>query len=186
MTLHSGAFIRLLPRRMWRSQSGMFSGSRRYRGRARPAGGEASEEETESTVKAQTDVTIPSGWRTTKVRLSHSPPSPPRPPSAVRMGEKVKYLFSGGINGKLIAATAPPPYSSHRRAAPSIRISDYLRRSEQIERFAVNEILVNNEPAAAAAIEGGGGKELPPWLSLSLSLSQLEVAVNDVAIVEPR
>ena len=101
------------------------------------------------------------------------------------MGEKVKYLFSGGINGKLIAATAPPPYSSHRRAAPSIRISDYLRRSEQIERFAVNEILVNNEPAAAAAaIEGGGGKELPPWLSLSLS--QLEVAVNDVAIVEPR
>ena len=101
------------------------------------------------------------------------------------MGEKVKYIFSGGINGKLIAATAPPPYSSHRRetAAPSIRISDYLRRSEQIERFAVNEILVNNEPAAAAAaIEGGGGKELPPWLSLS----QLEVAVNDVAIVEPR
>ena len=98
---------------------------------------------------------------------------------------KRKIPFSSrGINGKLIAAT--DTVSSH---CPTARISDYLRRSEQIERFAVNEILVNNEPAAAAAaIEGGGGKELPPWLSLSLSLSlsQLEVAVNDVAIVEPR
>ena len=89
----------------------MFSGSRRSRGRARQTGRQAGGQgrrETESTVKAQTDVTIPSGWRTTKVRCSHSPT-----PS-----EWVKRTLSRGINGKLIAAaaTAIDSDSSHRNA----------------------------------------------------------------------
>lgn len=85
---------------------------------------------------------------------------------------KRKIPFSSrGINGKLIAAT--DTVSSH---CPTARISDYLRRSEQIERFAaaVNEMLVNNEPATERR-----------WNSHCGSLSQLEVVVNDVAIAAP-
>ena len=55
-----------------------------------------------------------------------------------------------------------------------MRISDYLRRGEQIERssalLAVNEMLVNNEPGSAVIERGREVKEGLPLLRLSLSV----------------
>ena len=156
----------------------MFSGSRRSRGRASERTSER-----ESTVKAQTDVTIPSGRRTL-VQKSALVTLFVRPSEWVNR----KYTSLREMNGRLIATTeAPTPSvaSSYRkgRAAPrhpSIRISDYLRRralNKSRILLSMKSSSIMNPPPSSRGEEGRreGRKEgydnSAPSLSLYLSLS---------------